>query len=435
MAEINRWSVAQISLVVFDHLLAVMLAAVTLVWSLAAWVALGLEAGVEIQIGLLAAWLIGWGVTRRVASKRGWLTPKSRAIVAALAAAYLTYLVWDEAPSPSIERNAAAVGQPWEDLKTYQLTLRYTKGVPGAVAFVEPPHRLDFNYKTRKALQGESRVKVEQANLAARREYLLSNRGLIVENWERLGDVRAWWVELGANARVGDLPFKSADQPLMNFKPARVYADHALAVAGLRALDGRGDEALELVGEVYRVAARLESDSCSLFRAMMARFVQRQALQAGDFVLQTAKVGWAARARFMKLLGEPIGGREGARRLVLAEGVFRTSGLVGAFLAGEGHEGGLAMVMKPFARLVANPQASLNLLHETYEQMSSRAMERDASGAEAAARKISPRGVGFSVKNLAGRTLVSGAVPSSEGVVQSYWETEDLRRALRQREE
>lgn len=433
------WSASRLGGLVCDYVLVLVFAALSTLWSLALWVALvgrmwesGLDEWLaEVQVAMFVVWLAVWVVLRLRVKKRGRLTTRLRVTLALVAVAHAVYLVWDEDASPAVQRNRAVVGEPYTDEATYRLTLRFTKQKDAkAAVFVEPARRLSFDYKPQKQKPG---VSAAAASIEARRGYLLAHREDILANWADMAELRAWWAEMSSQARIGDARFSRSDQPLISFRPVKTYMNHALAVACLRGISGDGDSALELVGEVYRVGARLEADSCTLVRSMVGRAVQRQAVEAGLFVVETSKVGWSARARLTKFLAEPAGGAEGVRRVVLSEATFWTSDAIRRMFAGEvdSSDGVFSVMIRPFVRFAVNPQMTINRLHEVYERMAELAMKRDLDGIEAEnARFVADQLGGLSAKNLGGRMLLRMSLPAYKSVTKSYWETEELRDSL-----
>ena len=206
----------------------------------------------------------------------------------------------------------------------------------------------------------------------------------------------------------------------------------------------RGCGALAMVGDVYKVGARLEPSSRTLIRAMIAKSVQRSALEAAGFVLDHATVSAEARRSFARLLAEPAGGRAGARRLVLTEsaGFFQSARGIATFSTLSprlpSRESWPLYIERCantlILKITLNPQATANRLNEAMEGCSFSAETRELGGLEGMEEKLDADLFGhFQVKNLSGRLLIPMAVPHYAGLVRTYWETEDRRAALLKR--
>jgi hypothetical protein len=360
---------------------------------------------------------------RRVALRRGWFSGTSRLVLVTCLTGYLVYLAWDEPVAASIARNQAALAGRFEDESTALLTLRYSPAPGGGRVFTAPPHVLVFDQKGEK-----------------RREYLLAHRAEIEANWTALSEVRAWCAEMAAQPQLGDRHVTRFDQPIVRFPPLRAYTQHALAIAALQALDGKGDDALATVAGVYEVGARLEPASFTLIRCMIARHIIKQALETTEFVLEHAEVSPAARARFSTLLEESKAGAHMAKLFVLTEAPFwskETIGLVGvnSGFFGDGFSTEvLRLLNKLWSPVILNSQATVNWVHIYYEDLAVRAAARDLEGMRAADERFTSMLLGgFSVKNLAGRRLANMGAGTFVHVAKTYWATEDLRAALIQR--
>ena len=376
----------------------------------------------------LGFFVVAWGVLlglRVAALRRGWVTAWVRGIVALGVAGLGFYLIRDESPAPSIARNRSAVTGQSQDEASYRLTLRYTPA-PGAGRVFTPPKRM---LKLRQDENWAINLREQRAEIEA--------------NWAELAEVRQWWAEMAAQPELGDRAEGGMNPPIIQFQPVRVLAEHALAMAGLQALDGDGDGALARVGEVYAVGARLESASCTLVRGMIAEQCQQRALKAAGFVLAQAKVSPAAGARFAALLAAHSGGGTGAKRLVLMEVAhyFGTVECVAQFHSGAQWFVGEAATWRAVRRVIDgvygltfNPQATVNLIHDGAAAMATLAEARDLAGLRTMEASLNQRlHAGVQIKNLSGRLLVGMQAPIYGKLVESYWQTEDLRTGLLQR--
>lgn len=367
---------------------------------------------------------MGFFMLRRFAEERGWINARTRVAWVVCLVLFQVYLVHDEVAAPSVARNHAVMAGRYEDRETYLLTLRYSPGVQGAKVFTPPSRKVEFNHKPEK--------------LGA---YLQAHRDDLVANWNELAEVRAWWAEMAARPELGDQVAMSFEQPVIRFAPVRVYSQHALALAALRAIDGDGDGALAMAGDVYVVAMRLEPASCTLLREMVAISVQRQVMETAEFILNQAPVSSEARVRFANLLSERKGGAAGARRLVLMDVVnfFGTPEAMSQLKAGvvgpaAKESGPMRFVHALMARVyfnTLNPQATSNRLHDLYEKRAICAEARDLAGLKRLDENLgADQFAGFPVKNISGRLLVQMASPAFSVIVKSFWETEDRQEVL-----
>lgn len=362
---------------------------------------------------------------RRLGMRRGWWTLRSRAGLAACVVACVIYLKSDAPESPSVMRNRAALaGGVRADDASYMLTVRYWPSPGGGGhAFVAPSHELKIPREDPK-----------------RTDYLLAHRAEIMENWESLSEVRAWWAEMAAFPALEDLDQITLDRPLIKFTPVRAYMEHALAVAELRALDGEGDAALAMVADVYRVGANLEPSARTLVRGMIAVLVQKNALQSAGFVLDHAQVSARARGDFMTLLDGAD--RSGAviRRLLLCESIY-SEAMIQAMgrmdWNGRTLTGGERLMFAVGAGvrwLAFNPQDTINRMQEELERVSllAEARELDAIKRRDGEMRRDLLG-GFQIKNLSGRLMVPMMMPGFGSVAKSYWEKQDALQAMRGR--
>lgn len=379
----------------------------------------------SLQLATFLLAVAGLCMARREAIVRGWVHLKTRLAAVAVLAAVVMWMAWDEAPSPSIERNRAAVRAGInEDEATYLLTLRFTPAPGGAQVYTAPAHVLKLPSK-------------EPALI----DYLRAHRAEIEANWAGLSAVRDWWAEMAAAPVLGDRTTGTPDQPFIRYGPVRGYVEHALTLARLRALDGDGDGAMAMIKQVYAVGARLGPGARTLVRAMIAVQVQRQALDAADFVLKHAQVSPEVRERLARLLVATEATGEGARRLVLAESEYTAHMTASVSSAGvmsaagpSGWLRGWEVVSAVIRRVAYNPQATHNAIQDRLERVSQLAAARDAEGMKAFDDASSAELFGrFPMKNLAGRLLVVMATPAFERIVKSYWEIADRRTDLARR--
>ncbi len=361
------------------------------------------------------------GLILTYGKRRGWLTWPILLGLSTLAAAACTYLALDD---PTIRRplsvDEIAPARPGDE-QSFALVMRYAKGSPAATAFVAPPS----------PIQGAGPRDAEKW-----KAHLLANRAKIEAGWAQVAPLHAWWLELAAQERIGDLTPPRWDAPIIAFAPFRSYSQHAAAIASLQALDGHGDAALATLRPLFDVARKLEPTSRTLVRAMVAKVIQRLALETAAFVLDHAPVSPAARAEFAAPLAAAQGGPAGARRLLLIEYALFAPMLLTMPLADMNFEltgtpRAATRALGFFGSLVINRRATFNLLGERYYALASLAADRHLDQLEAASAEVNtPFAARRAMKNFGGRLLADAAMPAFSKVVKSYWEIEDLRAAL-----
>src|ERR1019366_9436273 len=168
-------------------------------------------------------------------------------------------------------------------------------------------------------------------------EVILARRSEIEAHWSELGPERAWWTELNAFDRIGDLTEAGGDS--IPFIVLRTISQHGLAIARLQAMDGHGDEAVRTLLPFIQVGQKLQASSRTFVRAMIGTVTERTSLEAADFVLVTAPVSPAVRAR-LALTVQGIDPDAGAHRLeafTYAYAVSSWSPKVGDLLGAHGN--------------------------------------------------------------------------------------------------
>ncbi|MDF3055908.1 MAG: hypothetical protein K0R17_123 [Rariglobus sp.] len=371
---------------------------------------------IHAAVFLLAA--IGLWLVRRRLLKRGAFTGAVRGALVAGIAGFLTYLAWDESPAPSIARNHAALAGRFDDEETYRLTLRYSTSRDSEKVFAPLRHELKWGQNGEK-----------------RRAFLLAHRAEIEANWAELAEVRVWCVEMASRPKLGDRAIKSFEQPIMKFQPVRHYMLHGLAVAELRALDGDPDGALASVLEIYNLGVRMEPETGTLVRAMIAQVVKKSALTSAGNVLDYASVSSDSRERFAAVLEASAGGGGVIKRVILVESEFWSADSIrqiGGSVDGAGAV--RPWYMRCVSDFIVNPQASANRVHDHFEALAAKAEARDIEGMSALDDSVYRGAQGkVRVKNVGGARLLEMIVGSYRSVAKNYWEIEDRRAALVER--
>jgi hypothetical protein len=227
-------------------------------------------------------------------------------------------------------------------------------------------------------------------------------------------------------------------QPILAFQPVRTYTQYAVAIASLQALDGRGDDAFATLTTLYSAARKLEPNARTLVRAMIAKVIQRMALNTAGFVLDRTAVSPASRAALAAEMSAAVSGPSGARRLILIEYAFFGPTLE-SFAGGPPppHDTGrqiLHAVLHALSRVVLNPIATQNLVGDRYYALAALAEERKLGELESNKGPINRDFLGgYHMKNIGGRLYADMAMPAFSKVVKSYWDIDDLRLALLKR--
>lgn len=378
--------------------------------------------GMAVFVTLAVALLVPI-VTLILCSRRGWLRWPQLTVLWAFVLATFAYLMWDD---PIVRRpltmDELAPSLPGDEA-TFQIFLRYAKNSPAANAVKSPKLLVG-------AATGDIVTKPEKWT-----QFLREHRAEIEAEWAALAPVRAWWDELAAHPRIGDLTPPSPSSPILAFQPVRYYSQYAVAIASLQALDGHGDEAMATITRLYDVARKFEPNSRTLVRAMIAKVIQKMALQAGGFVLDHATVSPASRAAFAAEISAATGGPAGARRLILIEYAYFqpmfSLFVSGAPIVESPGEQLLQKFVHLLGRVVVNPRATQNLIGDRYYQLAALAEERRLGELEASKGPIDREFLGgYHVKNIGGRLFADLAMPALSKVVKAYWDIEDLRTAL-----
>jgi hypothetical protein len=360
----------------------------------------------------------------RALSRRGWLGWKHLAVLALFQGTSFGYLLADDAELRHPQSAEEFTPSLATDRETFQLTLRFARGGPKAQNLRLPQFSV-----------GAGTAKIT-SDPAAWTSFLRQNRTQIEAGWQELQPVRAWWDEMAARPRLGDLTPSLLSATLIPFQPIRSYAQYACAIASLQALDGRGDEAMATLAGVYSVARKLEPTSRTLVRAMIARVVVGLVTETATYVLNTAPVSELGRRALSQELTATAGGAAGARRLVWMEYHFAQPQQFVAAIAVGDHAvtSGLGLVFASFSRLVVNPNRTLNLLGDRCEELAALAGEQKLEAIKAfEARGPSAEAGWLPIKNCAGYFLADLAQPAYTKIVEYYWKQESRRTALLQR--
>lgn len=353
--------------------------------------------------------------------RRGWLSWRLQAAIWVLVLGLGTYLAYDDPvvdmPATLAELAPALPG----DAVSYKVMSRYSN-----LANV-PKFKLDP-----KIQQLVASLKRDDSDTAK----LQDNREGIEASWNEISVLHTWFAELAAFPRIGDL-LTNAGDPIPPFTPLRTYSRYACAYAQLLALDGKGDEALALLGQLLDVSQKMFSTSRTLVRSMISIVMENITLTSAGYVLDHAATSATARAQLAATLAKGLTGPAGARRMILVEFVaymypvfanFSLGNMVSDY--GSGHTPWLRPLnwLDP---LLYNPRATLNLAGDSFNKIADLAAKRDLAGIEAFTTNLVGNWDGaVPVKNIGGRFMLSNAMPVFRGMAKQYWQVQDAAAAM-----
>ena len=365
----------------------------------------------------------GWLLAGRWLTRLSW----PWLVVAYGGMALLTgFLVQDEAPvHPPLTLAALAPGFPAAERSNAVLKRYY---------YNQPAGR---NFKWR----GLNFVTTPEQE-ATWRELLDKRRAEIEANWTALEPVRAWIDELNAFGRIGDLDEEPLAWTTIQHMVPRIYTQNAMAMAGIRALDGQGDAALGVLLPLLEVGGKLEAAAHGTSNFDFGRSMQNAALLGADFVLKTSPVSAPVRARFAAALANR-GGAQGMRRAfaIRQAGVTVASSSLGSsdFYEQNPTLGFLLRSLGWVRAMVFNRQAVLNRWDALFSDLGELAARRDQAGVVRRVEEFVADRDKWVFKNVGGvwfSWLVFQQLNLKEAnkrIVQSYWEVEDRRAALLER--
>ncbi len=359
------------------------------------------------------------------AGRRGRLTGRVLGVSWAVMTPVLVWLAWDDAEvrhAVSAEEFAAPAADAPE---SFAHLMRYTKhsADPEAVAF---------------AKANLAPIPHSPAKRAEWTAYLQAHRAEIEAGWEKLAPQRRWLAGFERYERIGDLTPPDFAAPIPEFRVWRTMSQYVAAQASLLALDGRRDEAIEVLAPLLAAGRKLQPTARTLVRVMIGNVVERQGLETAAFILDQGPISPAARARLAAAVGQ-VNGAALAHRLVLIEYATFGSYLAKLKLGDQVHElrrwpRWVCAPLNFFSGLFVNPNATANFHGEHVFALADLARRRDLAGLTARERAGSDALVrNFGMKNLLGRVFIVTALPSYHRLVESFWKTTDLRDAVRQR--
>ncbi|HVU24788.1 MAG TPA: hypothetical protein VHE13_11750 [Opitutus sp.] len=363
-----------------------------------------------------------------VARRKRWFTPPLLAVAAVFVAGVLGWLAWDDAavrrPLTLEELSPAFPGAE----ASYTVLMRYSKQTPS-------PEAVAFGKATLTPLSWGAGATREPANWIAA---VTKNRATIEANWNQLAPERAWAAELNVFDRIGDLTPARFDANLPLFQAWRALSQHTCAIATLQALDGHGDDAVATLLPMLELGRKLQPSARTLVRAMIGVVIERMCLETAGIILDHAAVSPARRAALAAALAGD-NAPAGARRLLLIEYAQLAPALnpmrVGTLVTDDASW--TRIFRRPLdlvSSLFFNPNATANLYGRQVFELAALAEAREL-GQFAVRTRTFDRALshGIGMKNVGGRLILQMTTPAYGKVVESYWQTADLRAALRSR--
>jgi hypothetical protein len=298
--------------------------------------------------------------------------------------------------------------------KGYEVLMRYGKLRPLGKNFVQPPS----------VLAGKSSLEP-----GSWRETILQHRAAFEARWIEIAPVRTWWNEVNTFDRLADLAPAGPDSDFLAYAPCRAISQTGCAIATLRAIDGHGDEAIGILIPIIEVARKLQPSGRTLIRLMVGVAVERMALETAFFVLDTAPVSAAARAR-LATATRPGNAEIAARRLLVVEYANSLGGVqqmpVSTALNIAPQYPWLGRIIDALSPFIYNRRASYNLYGELYADLQEMLARRDVA-------KMSAREQQFwqahppQFKNFLGTLIMRMAIPAYTKVGESFWKMQDAR--------
>lgn len=314
-----------------------------------------------------------------------------------------------------------------EARESFALFMRYGRHEPLGRDFQEPAFKEPYpTWNAEEAAKWRADVLAHRADFAA--------------HAAALAPALAWWRDLDRFSQIGDLTAPDPESDIPAFQVLRALTHQATGAASLLAIDGHGDEAVDTVLPLITVSLKLQPDSRTLVRSMIAIVIERLALETAGFILDTTPVSPAARARLLAAVkgGDP---EPGVRRLVGGFDYAFMQVSLGSKSAGElftyydsrSTHAWLRAVMNAASPVLYNPKATFNAYGRLVADLQDAAARPDYAGMEARnaaflASDATPR-----AKNFIGRLMLRSMVPAYVNVTKNYWRTKDLCAALAKR--
>lgn len=353
---------------------------------------------------------------------RGWAVWRNLSIAALVALPIFTYLRHDDAAVATPPLWDTAVPDTPGNRASFEATLWFREGHGPRAAQAWVPGDFALGAKITDEGNWVAAITVQRERIAA--------------EWEGFALGREWIAAMDSHPLLADLTAKQIDTQVLRYGAWRHYFELATARAGLLALDGHGDAAVDELLPLIRVARKLQAGSRTLVRFMSAIVGERSAMTALRFVLAHALVSAAARQAAAAAMRMGESGPAGIARAVWIEYVFTSTHLLERSpleLALLEHDNGLPPVVGVFVRgvgpFVYNPRGTANVFAAEMAQVAEAAAARDLDRVRArdSQRESEARRMRF--KNALGEWLGRAVVPPLAKIVAAYWEAEDERMA------
>ncbi len=313
-----------------------------------------------------------------------------------------------------------------EARESFAAFMRYGRQQPLGKEFKEPAFTEPYpRWSPDDAAKWRSTVTAHRADFAA--------------HAASLAPALAWWRDLDRFSRIGDLTAPDPHSDIPAFQVLRSLSQHAIATASLQAIDGHGDQAIDTVLPLITVSLKLQPDSRTLVRPMIAIVIERLALQTAGFILDTTPVSPAARARLLDAVkgSDPV---PGARSLMERDYAFSLLA-VAPKPAGEIFMYDDSLERHPWLRdllnaaspVLYNPHATFNAYGRLVGDLQDEAAVRDFAGMEKRFATFVSVDTAPRPKNFMGLLLIRSMVPATVKVAENYWRAQDLRAALAKR--
>lgn len=371
-----------------------------------------------------------WVLARFLRSSAASPAPFSLPASFALAAGSAVFLAWmarddeflrhtDIPPALRNDHPAAKAG--------YDLSLRYSKNVPGSLLSTVPESNLKFP-------SGEPGAE----NDAKWTAFITENKAALDTLWTELAPLQTWMGELAAAPYIGDYT-DHFDSPIMHFRSVRLISQVSCARALLLAGDGRRDEAADTLLPVLTASRNLQPHSNNLVRRMIGIAMQRLAQNTLSRVLASGDISPSVRARLSNALAPVPDVSEQARLLIWCEYPLLSNLLLSmdakntaTIFAAAGSENNPLRGLARFAfNTLMNPRLTVNHYSDYLVRSGDAASRRDIDALKLEADAfIESLTVDIPGKNHGGRMILTMATPAYTKVVENYWKADDERASL-----
>jgi hypothetical protein len=371
---------------------------------------------------VLVFWLPAAVVTHGI--RRGWLTWRVMAACWLAVGALALWLQWDDSSllyPTSLEDNFSTF--PGADM-SYTTLMRYPKRPKGPEAIALSNVKWAVP-SAGPAIYGDAR---------RRFSFVAEKRAALAADWERLAPQREWLAELNRFDRIGDLA-QMAVSDTISFNIWGLLSQRTCAQALGLALDGKGDEAIDVLIPMLEVGRKLQPFSLTLVRGMIGMTVEKSGLETAGMVLDRTPVSAAARSRLLAALG-PDDSKAIARHLVLSDYPYfisqiRNFGVGDLATRDSTNPYVMRRVLNALGSLFINPKATANAYARQMLSLAAAAEDRDLPRLSRTA--IDQEEGGPPMKNLVGWLMTMSYRPSLDYIMRNFWSMADLREALRAR--